>query len=38
MLKNIVKAYYGDKSEEEQYLQLIRDILSDGEMVKGRNG
>jgi len=38
MLRNIVKAHYGDKSEEEQYLQLIRDILSDGEMVKGRNG
>jgi thymidylate synthase len=38
MLKNIIKASIGDKSEEYQYLNLIKDILNEGEMVDGRNG
>lgn len=38
MLKNIVRASIGDKSEEFQYLHLIKDILNEGEIVDGRNG
>lgn len=38
MLKNIIRASIGDKSEEYQYLNLIKDILDEGEMVDGRNG
>ena len=38
MLKNIIKDRLGERSEEYQYLDLIKDIVSDGEMVEGRNG
>ena len=38
MLRNIIKAHLDGKSEEHQYLNLIKDILSEGEMVEGRNG
>ena len=38
MLRNIIKSNLDGKSEEHQYLNLIKDILSEGEMVEGRNG
>ncbi|MHA2083105.1 MAG: thymidylate synthase [Candidatus Thorarchaeota archaeon] len=38
MLRNIIKSQLDGKSEEHQYLNLIKDILSEGEMVEGRNG
>ena len=38
MLRRILKESLQDRSEEHQYLDLIKDILSDGEFVKGRNG
>ena len=38
MLKRNVLAKYEDKSLEYQYLDLIRAILEEGEMVVGRNG
>jgi len=37
MLKNLIKSQQYDH-EEEQYLQLIRDILNEGTMETGRNG
>ena len=36
MLKNVVKKLY--THEEEQYLQLIKDLLENGSLEKGRNG
>jgi thymidylate synthase len=38
MLKRLVKESLNGKHEEEQYLNLIRDILNEGTMVEGRNG
>lgn len=35
MLKNLVKQY---SHPEEQYLQLIRDLLDENTTVVGRNG
>lgn len=36
MLKNLVKNKY--ENEEDQYLQLINDIINEGSMENGRNG
>lgn len=38
MSKTIIKEYLKNKSEEHQYLLLIRDILANGTMESGRNG
>ena len=36
MLKSLVQKSY--KHEEEQYLSLIKDLLDEGSLEKGRNG
>ena len=36
MLKNVVQKLY--THEEEQYLELIKDLLQNGSLEKGRNG
>jgi thymidylate synthase len=38
MSKAIIREFLKDKSEEHQYLLLIRDILANGTMESGRNG
>ena len=38
MLKNIIKRELSGRPEEQQYLNLISDIIKDGEFVEGRNG
>ena len=41
MLKNALKTIKiidGELHDENQYLNLIKDILSDGDMISGRNG
>ena len=37
MLKNTLKNTY-DKHYEEQYIQLIKDIINEGTLEEGRNG
>ena len=36
MLRSLVSKLYDH--EEQQYLQIIRDIIDNGDLVKGRNG
>ena len=38
MLKTLIKQYLGGRSEEYQYIDLLKDVLENGEMIKGRNG
>ena len=38
MSREIVKHWLNGRSEEEQYLQLIRDVLKNGSIENGRNG
>ena len=38
MLKRLVKNSLGDRSEEYQYIDLIGDILNNGQIIDGRNG
>ena len=38
MSREIVKNWLNGRSEEEQYLQLIRDVLKNGSIENGRNG
>lgn len=38
MLKTLIKQYLDGRSEEYQYLDLLKDVLENGEMIKGRNG
>lgn len=38
MSREIVKHWLNGRSEEEQYLQLIRDVLKKGSIENGRNG
>jgi thymidylate synthase len=38
MSKAIIKEYLKDKSEEVQYIDLIKDILENGTVETGRNG
>lgn len=38
MLKTLIQNYYRDSHEEQQYLQLIKDIINHGTVEEGRNG
>jgi len=38
MLKTLIKQYLNGRSEEYQYIDLLKDILDNGEMIEGRNG
>lgn len=38
MLRNLVKRSLNGRHEEHQYLDLIKDILENGELIEGRNG
>ncbi len=38
MLKTLIKQYLDGRSEEYQYIDLLKDVLENGEMIKGRNG
>ena len=37
-LNNLKKGENGDFNDEYQYISLIKDILTEGEMIEGRNG
>tara|TARA_Y100000589_G_C27130561_1_gene620395 strand:+ start:610 stop:1518 length:909 start_codon:yes stop_codon:yes gene_type:complete len=38
MLKTLVSKYLDGRHEEYQYIDLIKDIISHGEFIEGRNG
>ena len=38
MLRNLVKRSLNGRHEEHQYLDLVKDILENGELIEGRNG
>ena len=38
MLRNLVNRSLNGRHEEHQYLDLVKDILENGEIIKGRNG